>query len=78
MEFLNNKNSMKKKTINLLACIILLNGIFLLTFSPLKGGHIPSHEGPSCGMCHCEPGQKCFYDDGMCACNNQEKEIQLK
>ncbi|CAN5679980.1 hypothetical protein BH23THE1_BH23THE1_22520 [soil metagenome] len=67
---------MRNRLINLISGLILTFGFLFLT-TPISAYHGEWHDGPSCGECHCSPGQDCYNEpfQGGCGCTNSEIEV---
>lgn len=70
---------MKKRNyiISFLSGLILCLGLFFLINNSLIAYHNPSHEGSSCGECHCDPGDQCISDPHSCFCEGGPTEKQI-
>jgi hypothetical protein len=63
-------NGAKKMKIFLYISLVLLIASLIYMPKGLMGQHIQSHEGPSCGACHCPTGFECIAslpDNCMCS-----------
>jgi hypothetical protein len=66
---------MTRTMINALSATVLAVGGLFLGAKKADAYHVQSHQGPSCGNCHCDPGEECVVIFGViCDCSSPPDE----
>ena len=62
------------KSIQYLFISVLTFIVLIICIQDTTAFHAEYHDGPSCGNCHCSPGQDCSADvvSGACDCTTPD------